>query len=94
LPFSKFNRFNRYRYTTATGGGIFIEDRPPVEMTHSLGVRVVTEAIAVWNPCFDLTPAALIDGIITVGAAVNTSSIQLLAHSLKAPDFTKLGPEI
>jgi methylthioribose-1-phosphate isomerase len=34
-------------------------------------VRVAAEGINIWNPAFDVTPAALIDGIITeVGVAM------------------------
>ena len=29
------------------------------------GVRTVAEGIAAWNPVFDVTPAALIDAIVT-----------------------------
>ena len=50
---------------TKTGADIVIEDRPSAEVTHSLGTRVAAEGVDVWNPSFDVTPAALIAGIIT-----------------------------
>ena len=50
---------------TATGADIHIEERPGEEVTHSLGKRVAAEGIDVWNPSFDVTPAALLSGIIT-----------------------------
>lgn len=70
---------------TKSGTDIVIEQRPPHEVTSVKGPREGTEAsgnitldavriaapgIDVWNPAFDITPAALIDGIITeVGVA-------------------------
>jgi 5-methylthioribose kinase len=50
---------------TATGSDIHIEERPATEVTHSLGQRIAAEGIDVWNPSFDVTPAALLAGVIT-----------------------------
>ncbi|GAX82127.1 hypothetical protein CEUSTIGMA_g9555.t1 [Chlamydomonas eustigma] len=47
------------------GSQIVIEQRPSEEMTHFRGQRVVKEGVQVWNPSFDVAPAALITGIIT-----------------------------
>jgi len=67
------------------GGEIVIEERPGKEMTMIKGpkyngaaldrnvvetVAIAAEGIDVWNPAFDVTPAELIDGIITeIGVA-------------------------
>lgn len=48
-----------------SGSEIVIEERPATEMTHFKGERVAPEGITVWNPAFDVTPAALITGIVT-----------------------------
>ncbi|EEH19074.1 methylthioribose-1-phosphate isomerase [Paracoccidioides brasiliensis Pb03] len=65
---------------TKSGEGIAIEERPRQEMTRIRGPRVggeqdglgametitvAADGIDVWNPAFDVTPASLIDGIIT-----------------------------
>lgn len=66
---------------TKTGNDIVIEERPKVEVTKIKGPRegfngtgttlsletitVAAEGIDIWNPAFDVTPASLIDGIIT-----------------------------
>ena len=55
---------------TATGADIHIEERPADEVTHSLGKRVAAEGIDVWNPSFDVTPAALLSGIITESGVI------------------------
>jgi methylthioribose-1-phosphate isomerase len=51
---------------TADGEGIPIEERHPSEVTCLFGDRnIAPQNIEVWNPAFDVTPAALITGIIT-----------------------------
>mgnify|MGYP001121638186 CR=1 FL=1 len=69
---------------------------PPLQVTHFRGQRVAAE-IDVWNPSFDVTPAALLEGIITEHGLVpraasgeNGSSKQL--GPFQARDFLrKLG---
>jgi len=66
--------------STASGADIVIEERPGKEMTFVKGPRfdgvdldlshvetvsIAANGINVWNPSFDVTPAELIDGIIT-----------------------------
>ncbi|KAJ9297593.1 hypothetical protein DTO271G3_4368 [Paecilomyces variotii] len=63
---------------TKSGEDIIIEERPAAEVTRIKGaregyegndsiatIRVAAPGIDVWNPAFDVTPSALIDGIIT-----------------------------
>jgi methylthioribose-1-phosphate isomerase len=51
---------------TADGDGIPIEERSPSEVTCLYSERsIAPQGIDVWNPAFDVTPAALIKGIIT-----------------------------
>ncbi|KAI2619485.1 methylthioribose-1-phosphate isomerase [Hypomontagnella submonticulosa] len=66
---------------TETGAGIKIEERKPEELTQISGAvvgkdgqvdvshteRVATahQGIGVWNPAFDVTPAELIDAVVT-----------------------------
>ena len=50
---------------TADGSGIPIEERDSREVTHLGAVQLTPEGAAVWNPAFDITPARLVDGIIT-----------------------------
>ena len=49
----------------ASGEEIPVEERPGVEVTSLGGQRIAAEGAAVWNPVFDVTPAALIAGIVT-----------------------------
>lgn len=65
---------------TKSGNDIVIEQRPASEVTSIKGpqensgtvdstalstIRIAAPGIGVWNPAFDITPSALIDGIIT-----------------------------
>ena len=50
---------------TARGEEIEIELRTPDELLSCVGQRTVAEGAQAWNPVFDITPAALIDAIVT-----------------------------
>lgn len=50
---------------TATGDEIAIEERNPHEVTRGFGRQTAPDAVAVYNPAFDVTPARLVKAIIT-----------------------------
>ncbi|GAB2493146.1 S-methyl-5-thioribose-1-phosphate isomerase [Arenimonas alkanexedens] len=50
---------------TAHGDDIEIEMRDPAELLSVAGTRTVAEGVQAWNPVFDVTPAGLIDAIVT-----------------------------
>jgi methylthioribose-1-phosphate isomerase len=50
---------------TGTGEEIEIELRDPTELLSTAGQRTVVEGAHAWNPVFDVTPAELIDAIVT-----------------------------
>ena len=50
---------------TASGELIEIEERDPAELLAAGGTRTVAEGVQAWNPVFDVTPAALVDAIVT-----------------------------
>jgi methylthioribose-1-phosphate isomerase len=50
---------------TPDGTAIEIEQRDPAELLGYGGARTVAEGVSAWNPVFDVTPAALIDAIVT-----------------------------
>ncbi|MBU6246592.1 MAG: S-methyl-5-thioribose-1-phosphate isomerase [Xanthomonadaceae bacterium] len=50
---------------TPDGEAIEIELRDPAELLATAGQRTVVEGAAAWNPVFDVTPAGLIDAIVT-----------------------------
>ncbi|KAI1905582.1 S-methyl-5-thioribose-1-phosphate isomerase [Ophidiomyces ophidiicola] len=75
---------------TKSGADIVIEEREHLEVTRIRGpiarsgslepvvmetVKIAADGIDVWNPAFDITPAGLIDAIVTeVGVAVRNAS--------------------
>jgi methylthioribose-1-phosphate isomerase len=75
---------------TASGKDIVIEERGKEEVTRVKGLKVdeegristaepelisvAAEGIDVWNPAFDITPAALIDGIVTEVGVIEKGS--------------------
>jgi methylthioribose-1-phosphate isomerase len=50
---------------TASGDDIEIELRDPAELLSVAGRRTVVDGAQAWNPVFDVTPASLIDAIVT-----------------------------
>lgn len=50
---------------TPDGSAIPIEMRPAEELLTLAGQRVAADGADAWNPVFDVTPAALIDAIVT-----------------------------
>lgn len=89
----------------SSGAEIHIEERPADEMTKIFGQRIAPEGINVWNPAFDVTPCALIRGIITElgviepefidpkGMSRNSDTVipvaDFLASKLKADSLTE-----
>ncbi len=51
--------------STPDGKAIPIEQRPAIEVLSLAGQPVAAEGAAAWNPSFDVTPAELIDAIVT-----------------------------
>ncbi len=50
---------------TPNGDAIHIEERSGDELLAMAGVRTVAEGVQAFNPVFDVTPAALIDALVT-----------------------------
>ena len=66
---------------TAAGSHIEIEERDPAELFGIGGVRTVADGIRAWNPVFDVTPAELIDAIVTERGVIecpNPSSMRAM----------------
>lgn len=50
---------------TARGADIEIEERSGEELLGYAGVRTVADGVRAWNPVFDVTPAGLVDALVT-----------------------------
>jgi methylthioribose-1-phosphate isomerase len=65
IPFYVAAPLSTIDIAIADGSAIPIEERDPAEVTGFRGMRWAPEGVDVANPAFDVTPAALITGIIT-----------------------------
>jgi len=66
---------------TPSGGDIQIETRDPGELLLCGGTQVAAEGAGAWNPVFDVTPAELVDAIVTEkGVILNPDSDAIAAH--------------
>lgn len=61
-------------FNMKSGSEIIIEERPANELTSVQGVAVAAPGIGVWNPAFDVTPANLIDAIVTEKGVVDNQN--------------------
>jgi methylthioribose-1-phosphate isomerase len=65
---------------TASGARIPLEERDSEEVLACGGRRVGAPGVGAWNPVFDVTPAALIDAIVTErGVVLNPTAEQMAA---------------
>lgn len=65
-----------------SGDAIPIEERGREEVASPHGVCVVPEAASVMNPAFDVTPASLVDAIVTERGVVARPNLAKLAEHL------------
>jgi methylthioribose-1-phosphate isomerase len=65
VPFYVAAPLSTVDYNTKSGDGIPVEKRSSEEVTRMNGVQFTIEDINVTTPAFDVTPAQLVDGIIT-----------------------------
>jgi methylthioribose-1-phosphate isomerase len=63
----------------AGGNEIHIENRSPDEVLNSGAQRVAAMGAEAWNPSFDVTPAELIDAIVTEKGVVTAPTLEKMA---------------
>lgn len=66
-------------FATADGTGIPIEQRPEREVLELAGQRVAAPGARAYNPAFDITPAGLIDAIVTEQGVIRRPNRSRLA---------------
>ena len=69
----------------ASGADIPIEQRSADEVTHLAGRATAPDGVAVYNPAFDVTPAALISAIITERGVARPPLGEAIRRLLDAP---------
>lgn len=66
-----------------SGDDIPIEQRPSLEVTHFAGQAIAPLGCEAFNPSFDVTPAELIDVLVTESAAIARPSLERMAPLLE-----------
>ena len=69
----------------ASGVDIPIEERNPEEVLSCGGLRVGAQGVSAWNPVFDVTPAELVDAIVTERGVVKAPNREKMAELLSKP---------
>ena len=77
VPFYVACPASTYDLGTATGADVEIEQRDPNEVRNPWAL----DGVAIHNPAFDVTPAALVTGYITNVGLINTGQLEQLAHA-------------
>lgn len=67
--------------STPDGDAIEIEMRDPGELLSHAGHRTVVEGAVAWNPVFDVTPAGLIDAIVTERGVIEKPDREAMERS-------------
>jgi len=65
IPFYVAAPVSTFDFNIQSGDEIPIEERQPEEVTEGFGMRTAPQGVKVFNPAFDVTPAANIAAIIT-----------------------------
>jgi methylthioribose-1-phosphate isomerase len=82
VPFYIAAPSSTFDLSIADGSEIPIEERAPEEVTEPFGCRIAPEGVAVYSPAFDVTPAALIAGIITEKGVIRRPDADRVAETV------------
>jgi len=69
-----------------SGEQIPIEERSSEELHFSYGRRIAAEGAQAWNPVFDVTPASLVDALVTERGLVEQPSAQKLSLLMRSSE--------
>jgi methylthioribose-1-phosphate isomerase len=83
IPFYVAAPSSTFDLSIASGAEIPIEQRDPREVTHGFGRQTAPDGVAVYNPAFDVTPAALIAAIICERGVIRPVGRETIAAMLK-----------
>lgn len=82
IPFYVAAPSSTFDMSLPDGRGIPIEQRDPREITQGFGRQTVPEGVPVYNPAFDVTPAALIRAIFTEKGAIEPVNTEMVREVL------------
>ena len=84
VPFYVAAPLSTVDYEIDSGSDIQVEERSPNEITRIKDVKITIEDIDVSTPAFDVTPAELINGIITEKGVAKYPYIESLENQRNA----------
>ncbi len=67
----------------SSGEQIPIEERAPEEVSCGFGRRTAPEGVRIHNPAFDVTPAALVAGIVTEVGLIEKPDLSSVEEALR-----------
>ncbi|MCP5024152.1 MAG: S-methyl-5-thioribose-1-phosphate isomerase [bacterium] len=82
VPFYVVAPLSTIDVSLASGSSIPIEERDRFEIAHGLGKQTVPEGIKVYNPAFDVTPAAWVSAIVTEVGVLKTPNEAMIRKAL------------
>jgi methylthioribose-1-phosphate isomerase len=82
IPFYIAAPVSTFDLSLASGDQIPIEQRDSREITHAFGKQTAPPGVDVYNPAFDVTPAALIAGIICERGVIAPVNGERIAQTL------------
>jgi methylthioribose-1-phosphate isomerase len=88
IPFYVHAPLSTIDLSCPTGEGIHIEERPGEEVTERwYAKRMAPAGVKVYNPCFDVTDASLIDAIVTERGIARPPYAESLALLARGPSL-------
>ena len=83
IPFYVAAPSSTFDMSIRLGKEIPIEQRDSAEITHGFGRQTAPENVDAYNLAFDVTPAELIDAIITEHSLIRPVTVQNVAAQLQ-----------
>ena len=91
IPFYIAAPHSTFDLSLESGDHIPIEQRATDEITNGFGRQTAPDGVNVYNPAFDVTPAELIDGIITEYGLIQPVTRQRILEVLPSHENKKEG---
>jgi len=85
IPFHVVAPRSTFDPALSSGDQIPIEERAPEEITEIRGTRLAPAGARVFAPAFDVTPAALITGIVTEAGVISPVTEAEVMRALRIP---------
>jgi methylthioribose-1-phosphate isomerase len=82
IPFYVAAPTSTFDLSLQEGSQIPIEERMASEVTHGMGRQTAPDEVPVYNPAFDVTPAELIQGLITEKGIIQPVTAKAIARVL------------